>query len=56
MKLNYNVVSGEKKAKVVDARYDTCSRNVYRYEDLKDAVKMGRIKNHFICKIDVQAL
>lgn len=43
---------GKKKAKVLDARYDTCSRNVYRYEDLKDAVKMGRIKNHFIFTIE----
>jgi hypothetical protein len=54
MKLKGNV-SGKKKARVLDARYDTCSRNVYRYEDLKDAVKMSRVKDHFICKYCIQA-
>lgn len=37
-------------AYVKSARYDTCSRNVFRYDDLKDAVIMSRIKDHFICK------
>nr|CAD7576256.1 unnamed protein product [Timema californicum] len=41
---------GKKRAKVLDARYDTCSRNVYRYDDLRDSVKMTRVKDHFICK------
>ncbi|CAG2059249.1 unnamed protein product, partial [Timema podura] len=40
---------GKKRAKVLDARYDTCSRNVYRYDDLRDSVKMTRVKDHFIC-------
>ncbi|XP_069682724.1 DNA-directed RNA polymerases I and III subunit RPAC1 isoform X1 [Periplaneta americana] len=43
---------GKKKAKVLDARYDTCSRNVYRYDDLKDAVRMGRVRDHFIFTIE----
>lgn len=42
--------SGEKRAVVVDARYDSCSRNVFGYDDLKDAVKMSRVRDHFICK------
>ncbi|QQP55854.1 DNA-directed RNA polymerases I and III subunit RPAC1 [Caligus rogercresseyi] len=34
--------SGE--AKVADARYDMCSRNVFRHEDLKDKVELSKIK------------
>lgn len=37
-------------AYVKDARYDTCSRNVYRYDEIKDAVVMSRIRDHYICK------
>lgn len=44
--------SGKKRAKVVDARYDSCSRNVYRYDELKDSVKMARVKDHFIFSIE----
>nr|CAD7400088.1 unnamed protein product [Timema cristinae] len=43
---------GKKRAKVLDARYDTCSRNVYRYDDLRDSVKMTRVKDHFIFTIE----
>lgn len=39
-----------KVAYVKNARYDTCSRNVFRHEDLKDAVIMSRVQDHFICK------
>lgn len=35
---------------VNNARYDTGSRNVFRYEDLKDAVVISKIQDHFICK------
>ena len=41
---------GRQYAVVNDARYDTGSRNVFRYEDLKDAVAMTKIQDHFICK------
>jgi len=34
------------------ARYDGCSRNVYRYEDLKDAVTMNKISDHFIFTVE----
>lgn len=37
-------------AQVKDARYDTCSRNVLQHADLKDAVQLGRVDDHFICK------
>lgn len=37
-------------AKVVNSRLDTCSREVLRHDDLKNAVKLGRHRDHFICK------
>lgn len=40
------------KAKVKDARYDTCSRNIYRYPHLVDAVEMSRIRDHFIFTVE----
>lgn len=41
---------GKKRAVVNDSRYDTSSRNVFRHEDLKDAVIMSKVQDHFICK------
>lgn len=41
---------GREIAVVNSARYDTGSRNVYRYDDLKDAVVMTRKQDHFICE------
>lgn len=32
------------------ARYDMSSRNVFRYDDLKDAVLMSKVQDHFICE------
>lgn len=44
---------GNKKIAVVsNARYDTSSRNVFRYDDLKDTVVMSKIQDHFICKFN----
>lgn len=39
-------------AYVKNARYDSCSRNVYRYPHLKDAVTMDRVRDHFIFTIE----
>lgn len=39
-------------AKVSNARRDTCSRNVFRHQDLKDCVKLSRIRDHFIFSIE----
>ncbi|XP_029161282.1 DNA-directed RNA polymerases I and III subunit RPAC1 [Nylanderia fulva] len=46
--------SGEKyrEARVKNARYDSCARNVYRYEQLKNCVEMTRIPEHFIFNIE----
>ncbi|KAH0819611.1 DNA-directed RNA polymerases I and III subunit RPAC1 [Tenebrio molitor] len=43
---------GRKYAVVNSARYDTGSRNVFRYEDLKDAVAMTKIQDHFIFTVE----
>ena len=42
----------KKKAVVDDPRYDACSRNVYRHEDLKDAVAMTKKRDHFIFTVE----
>lgn len=42
----------KKKAVVEDPRYDACSRNVYRHEDLKDAVTMNKKRDHFIFTVE----
>lgn len=39
-------------AYVKNARYDNCSRNVYRFPNLADAVTMSRVRNHFIFTIE----
>ena len=51
-------VIGIKKSKthqeayVKNARYDACSRNVYRHEDLKESVEMSKVRDHFIFNIE----
>ncbi|KAI9586601.1 DNA-directed RNA polymerases I and III subunit RPAC1 [Glossina fuscipes] len=40
------------RAYVKNARYDTCSRNVYRYPQLADAVEMARIRDHYIFTVE----
>lgn len=40
------------RAHVKDARYDTCSRNVFRYPHLADAVEIARIRDHFIFTVE----
>uniref|UniRef100_A0A7N6FHG6 DNA-directed RNA polymerases I and III subunit RPAC1 n=1 Tax=Anabas testudineus TaxID=64144 RepID=A0A7N6FHG6_ANATE len=39
-------------AKVVNSRLDTCSREVLRHEDLKNVVKLGRVRDHFIFTVE----
>ncbi|XP_059053305.1 DNA-directed RNA polymerases I and III subunit RPAC1 [Achroia grisella] len=45
-------IDSKGRAFVKDARYDTCSRNVYRYDNIKDAVVMSRIRDHFIFNVE----
>lgn len=39
-------------AYVKDARYDSCSRNVYRYPHLANSVDIARIRDHFIFSVE----
>uniref|UniRef100_A0A3Q2QK30 DNA-directed RNA polymerases I and III subunit RPAC1 n=1 Tax=Fundulus heteroclitus TaxID=8078 RepID=A0A3Q2QK30_FUNHE len=43
---------GKKVAKVVNSRLDTCSREVLRHSDLKNCVKLGRVRDHFIFTVE----
>uniref|UniRef100_A0A8C4IL54 DNA-directed RNA polymerases I and III subunit RPAC1 n=1 Tax=Dicentrarchus labrax TaxID=13489 RepID=A0A8C4IL54_DICLA len=45
-------VNGKKVAKVVNSRLDTCSREVLRHDDLKNLVKLGRLRDHFIFTVE----
>ncbi len=44
-------VAGGKRAVVRNPRRDTCSREVLRHDDLKDLVRLNRVRDHFICKL-----
>jgi len=43
---------GENQAVVRDARKDTCSREVLRHPDLKDSVKLSKVRDHFIFSVE----
>lgn len=51
-----STILGKQVAKVVNSRLDTCSREVLRHEDLKNAVKLGRVRDHFICMFTIMAI
>lgn len=40
---------GVKQAEIVNPRLDTVSREVLRHDEFKDKVKLGRVRDHFIC-------
>ena len=37
---------------ILTLRIDSCSRNVYRYDDLKDSVSLDKVKDHFIFTVE----
>ena len=43
---------GENEARVSDARKDSCSREVLRHSHLKDLVKLGKVRDHFIFSVE----
>uniref|UniRef100_A0A668AUU5 DNA-directed RNA polymerases I and III subunit RPAC1 n=1 Tax=Myripristis murdjan TaxID=586833 RepID=A0A668AUU5_9TELE len=45
-------LNGKKVAMVVNSRLDTCSREVLRHDDLKNLVKLGRVRDHFIFTVE----
>jgi len=40
---------GARRAEIVNPRLDTVSREVLRYPEFKNKVKLGRVRDHFIC-------
>jgi DNA-directed RNA polymerases I and III subunit RPAC1 len=40
---------GVKHAEIVNPRLDTVSREVLRHDEFKDKVRLGRVRDHFIC-------
>ncbi|XP_075060597.1 DNA-directed RNA polymerases I and III subunit RPAC1 [Mixophyes fleayi] len=47
-----DVRNGIKVARVENSRIDTCSREIFRHEELKNLVKMARVRDHFIFSIE----
>jgi DNA-directed RNA polymerase I and III subunit RPAC1 len=47
---------GVKHAEVINPRLDTVSREVLRHNEFKDKVKLGRVRDHFICKKPVMPI
>lgn len=45
-------IDDNNQAVVKDSRYDTCSRNVFRYPHLADSVEIARIRDHFIFTVE----
>ncbi|XP_036403144.1 DNA-directed RNA polymerases I and III subunit RPAC1 [Megalops cyprinoides] len=45
-------IGGKQVAKVVNSRLDTCSREVLRHDDLKNLVKLARVRDHFIFSVE----
>ncbi len=41
---------GEEEARVVDARKDTMSREIFRHPDLAPLATLQRVRDHFICR------
>lgn len=44
--------NGNKVARVANARKDTCSREVFRHDDLKDLVELKKVRDHFIFSVE----
>ena len=40
---------GVKHAEIVNPRLDTVSREVLRHDEFKDKIRLGRVRDHFIC-------
>ncbi|XP_063774858.1 DNA-directed RNA polymerases I and III subunit RPAC1 [Pseudophryne corroboree] len=47
-----DVQNGKKVARVENSRMDTCSREIFRHDELKNLVKMARVRDHFIFSIE----
>ncbi|GAB1608694.1 DNA-directed RNA polymerases I and III subunit RPAC1-like [Argonauta hians] len=50
--IEIDVVDGVETARVAHARKDTCSREVLRHDDLKNFVRLSKIRDHFIFSVE----
>ncbi|KAM8946827.1 DNA-directed RNA polymerases I and III subunit RPAC1 [Pelodytes ibericus] len=50
--ITVDVQNGKRVARVESARMDTCSREIFRHEELKNLVQMKRVRNHYIFSIE----
>lgn len=42
--------AGKKTVRVANPRKDTLSREVYRHPEFREAVDLGRVRDHYICE------
>lgn len=47
---------GKKVARVANARLDTFSREIFRHEKLKKAVRLARVRDHYICEYSLDRI
>ncbi|XP_019405228.1 PREDICTED: DNA-directed RNA polymerases I and III subunit RPAC1 [Crocodylus porosus] len=45
-------IKGKKVARVANARLDTFSREIFRHEELKNMVRLARVRNHYIFSVE----
>ncbi|XP_031757702.1 DNA-directed RNA polymerases I and III subunit RPAC1 isoform X1 [Xenopus tropicalis] len=45
-------VDGKRVARVINARTDTCGREIFRHDDLKDLVRMARVRDYYIFSVE----
>uniref|UniRef100_A0A8C5MVE3 DNA-directed RNA polymerases I and III subunit RPAC1 n=1 Tax=Leptobrachium leishanense TaxID=445787 RepID=A0A8C5MVE3_9ANUR len=50
--ISVDVVNGKKVARVVSARQDSCSREIFRHDELKKLVQIKRVRDHYIFSIE----
>ncbi|XP_060711617.1 DNA-directed RNA polymerases I and III subunit RPAC1 [Hemiscyllium ocellatum] len=50
--IEVHTVNGRKFATVANPRLDTCSREIFRHDDLKNLVRLGRVRNHYIFSVE----
>ncbi|XP_044304400.1 DNA-directed RNA polymerases I and III subunit RPAC1 [Varanus komodoensis] len=45
-------IKGKKVARVANARLDTFSREIFRHDDLKNLVRLARVRDHYIFSVE----
>ncbi|XP_072266149.1 DNA-directed RNA polymerases I and III subunit RPAC1 [Pyxicephalus adspersus] len=50
--ITVDIVNGKKVARVENSRMDSGSREIFRHEDLKNLVRMARVRDHFIFSVE----